>query len=121
MNWNEDLTNNLYTYRARLNRVIDGDTCYLDIDLGMRIFTTISLRIAGVNAPEIRGAEREDGLVSRDAAIDWFSKGSDSAWPLIVVTEKDSKSFDRYVGHIYKNGESLAKYLLDEGFAVPHE
>ena len=43
----------LYTYRAKLIRVIDGDTDDLQVDLGFNIFVRERFRLAGINAYEI--------------------------------------------------------------------
>ncbi len=57
----------LYCYRALVVSVYDGDTCNVDIDLGLGVWKrSEKLRLARINAPELRGAEREEGLVARD-------------------------------------------------------
>lgn len=43
----------LYNYRARVIRVVDGDTVRLAIDLGFRMSWTSNCRLTGVNAPEM--------------------------------------------------------------------
>ena len=43
----------LYTYKARLSRVIDGDTVELNVDLGMSVSVKETFRLYGINAPEI--------------------------------------------------------------------
>ena len=50
---------NLYYYRARVKSVYDGDTCTVDIDLGLRVWLKgEKLRLYGINASELRGSER---------------------------------------------------------------
>ena len=56
----------LYNYPFTLTRVIDGDTVVGDIDLGFNIkLTNQRIRLIGINTPEIKGAERPDGLISK--------------------------------------------------------
>lgn len=43
----------MYTYKAEVIRVIDGDTVVLNIDLGFKIHHITPCRLAGINAPEI--------------------------------------------------------------------
>lgn len=43
----------MYEYRATLERVIDGDTLKLTADLGFSIWTTVTVRLARINAPEL--------------------------------------------------------------------
>ena len=54
----------MYEYRARITRVIDGDTVEAEIDLGFHVTFTATLRLTGINAPETRGTERPQGLAS---------------------------------------------------------
>jgi micrococcal nuclease len=42
----------MWTYRAKLDRCVDGDTADLQIDLGFNIFINIRVRLLGVNTPE---------------------------------------------------------------------
>jgi micrococcal nuclease len=60
--------NKFYFYHAVVTRIYDGDTVTLDIDLGFNTWLkNQNIRLSGINAPEIRGEERENGLASRDA------------------------------------------------------
>ena len=43
----------LYTYKARVERVVDGDTWVGVIDLGMFVYHTKTCRMLGYNAPEL--------------------------------------------------------------------
>ena len=57
----------LYHYRATITAVYDGDTCAADVDLGFKVTVRgEKIRLARINAPEIRGANRKAGLESRD-------------------------------------------------------
>ena len=49
----------MYTYKAQVVRVIDGDTVILNIDLGFKIFHVMSCRLSGVNAPELNDKDEE--------------------------------------------------------------
>ncbi len=50
---------NLYHYRAVVVSVYDGDTCTVDIDLGLNTWVRgEKLRLYRINAPELRGSER---------------------------------------------------------------
>ena len=56
-----------YVYRAKVDRVYDGDTVFLSFDLGLRVWTMrVPCRLKGVNAPEVRGANKIEGFESRD-------------------------------------------------------
>lgn len=114
----------MWTYRARLDRIIDADTVDLDIDLGFRHFIAgHRVRVAGIDAPEVRGPERPDGLAATAFAADWFGQAPDTEWPLIVTTAKAGK-YGRWLGTIWHNqpgpGPSLNDALLAAGHADPY-
>lgn len=57
----------MYQYNAYVTKVYDGDTITVDIDLGFNIIMKgQTLRLFGINTPEVRGKERAEGLISRD-------------------------------------------------------
>ena len=59
----------MYTYKAKLDRVIDGDTIDVKIDLGFDIQIKKRVRFAGINTPESRTRDLEEkarGLAAKD-------------------------------------------------------
>ena len=44
----------MYEYKAKLIRVVDGDTIDAEIDLGFKIFIKERIRFAGIDTPESR-------------------------------------------------------------------
>ncbi|NCS89421.1 MAG: hypothetical protein GW789_11870 [Ignavibacteria bacterium] len=57
----------LYHYKAFVTQVYDGDTVTVDIDLGLHTWMKgEKLRLYRINAPELRGEEKEAGKISRD-------------------------------------------------------
>lgn len=106
----------LYQYRAAIVRVIDGDTVVADIDLGFSIWRRGErLRLAGIDAPEPRGATRAAGLVSA-AALRARIEGRE----LVICTLEDrTGSFGRYLVLIYDEGGLVNEWLLREGHARP--
>lgn len=42
----------MFQYEARIIRVVDGDTLWLDVDLGFRVHLQIDVRLAGINTPD---------------------------------------------------------------------
>jgi len=117
----------MYEYRAKVVKVYDGDTITVDIDLGFGIWVKgQSIRLLGIDTPEIRGEERPDGLIARDKLREWIMDKE-----ILLVTKKDSKGkYGRWLGEIYPYGEfmdnltediSYNQRLLDEGYAEPYE
>lgn len=102
------------TYTATLNRVIDGDTYLLDIDLGFWVHTAQRIRLRGVNAPEITGPEKQKGLVAKAAAEALISQSQ----PVTITTHKDERSFERWVADVtLADGRNLATVMVEQGQA----
>ena len=112
----------LWKYRAHLDRLVDGDTLDVVIDLGFRVTTHQRLRLAEVNTPEVRGAEREAGLAATTYVQNWLDEcdaGKDMpGWPLLVETGKTGK-YGRWIAYIYSSSpgrKSLNEAITDAGF-----
>ena len=67
----------MYTYNARVVKVVDGDTVDLDIDLGFGVVLRKQRgRLWGINAPESRTrdkAEKKRGLAAKNRLRDILS------------------------------------------------
>ena len=50
----------MYTYKIKLDRVVDGDTIDAEIDLGFDIKVKKRIRFMGINAPESRTKDLEE-------------------------------------------------------------
>lgn len=82
----------MFQYRAKLMRVVDGDTIDVDIDLGLEMHVQTRLRLAGLNAPE-RGTLEGDAAT---AFVRSWMDGVDS--DLLIMTQKDRREkFGRYL------------------------
>ena len=109
----------MYEYKANVCSVYDADTIRVDIDLGCGVWLRNEpLRLFGINAPELRGPERPEGLASRD-----FMRGLLPAGREIVIrTVKDKKGkFGRYLATVLRDGENLNDLLVAEGYAEARE
>lgn len=112
--------------RADLERVVDGDTYWMVLDLGYATYARHSIRLLGVDTPEIfSGApeERARGQAAREFVIAWFleheTHTEDADWPFTVKSEKDKTTFGRYLGDVKcRHGHRLAQALVDAGHVV---
>ena len=114
------MTDRLYHYRARVTSVYDGDTCTVDIDLGLSVqLKSEKIRLSRINAPEVRGEEREAGLASRD-----FLRKQIDGKDILLETIKDRKGkYGRYLGEIWlesPQGEwhNINDLMVEKGYAV---
>lgn len=93
----------LYHYRAEVQAVYDGDTCTLNIDLGLGIWQhQEKIRLARINAPELRGDERPAGLLARDFVRAILMPNDEVGHEVWIKTEKDKKGkYGRYIAEIW--------------------
>ena len=112
-----------YVYAAKLERVVDGDTYELMVDLGCSVWHKLTVRLLGVNTPETRGETREAGLAATTEAERWFRDHH----TLVIELRKEPKqrvdAFRRYLALIYGTNfaghqASLAEHLLATHHAV---
>jgi len=108
----------MFTYRAAVTRIVDGDTVIVDIDLGFGVWLKEqSVRLAKINAPETRGSLREAGI----AAKDFLSKLILNKW-VQIRTEKGNDKYGRWLATILleedKNLIDINHKMIIEGHAV---
>ena len=112
----------MHRYNAKLIRVYDGDTIWVDLDLGFGIWLrNQSIRLKGINTPEVRGSEKIKGRVSRDRLAELLNSAGGHC---IIKTSrgKQKGKYGRILGEIFIKNESssLNQILLDEGLAVEY-
>ena len=92
-------------YRAKVNRVVDGDTVDFEVDLGFYISISIRTRLLGVDTPE-RG--RQDFAKATNILIDLLEQQKDEEGYVMIETKKTGK-YGRWLVNIKGVNESLAK------------
>ena len=111
----------MYKYKAKVDRVVDGDTFDIVIDLGFKITTHQRIRLQGINTPETynvkKGSEEyEKGMAAKNFAIQRIEANNFEA---SIETEKDTGKFGRYIATVWlaDNEISLNDELVQKGFA----
>ncbi len=116
---------NLYSYKAKLIKVIDGDTIDIEIDLGFDVHINQRLRLYNVDAPETRTKnllEKEAGL-----HVKFLVEVILTNKELYVKTIKTSDKFGRYLADVYFNKvddsgmASLSEYLISRKFVKEYD
>ena len=107
----------MYDYRCEVLRVIDGDTIELNIDLGFSCWYRGVARLKGINAPELSGASRPQGEISKAALIALLAVG-----PVIAITElkKEKDKYGRCLVRLFCAGVDVNEAMVAGGFAVPY-
>jgi micrococcal nuclease len=111
----------MYEYYVRkVEKVVDGDTIDVLIDLGFDILFQSRVRLAGIDTPESRTKDKIEkalGLESKE----YLSKYLKDAKSVVIKTEKmnSTEKFGRILGWIYVNGdtESLNDKMINDGYA----
>jgi micrococcal nuclease len=109
----------MYTYNAKLDRVVDGDTVDALVDLGFDTWKKVRIRMHGMNAPESRTRDLEEkarGLAAKNRLIELLDSGE-----FILVSHGVGK-YGRCLGEIFINpgDDSVNNLLISEGHATEY-
>lgn len=111
----------MYEYSATVISVYDGDTITVSVDMGFHITQTMSVRLARINSPEVRGGSSTEGLEARD-----YLRSILLGKKVTLVTYKDGKEkYGRYLADVYLGEPRVFNCVNDmmvaKGFAQPKE
>ena len=118
-----------YNFRVtKINRVVDGDTIDVTIDLGFDLYKKERVRIAGVDTPEKRTRNLEEKALGLDATA-WLKtkleetiKGDEE---LLIRTELKGGvgKYGRLLGWLYVGDSdvSLNEQMITEGYAHAYD
>ena len=114
----------MWTYRAKVVRVIDGDTVDVDIDLGFGIWQKNErVRIMGIDTPESRTRdkiEKKFGLAAKAKLKSILGKDT------VLKTTINKKGLDmkgkfgRVLGDFLVDGKQVTEIMCKSGHAVPY-
>ena len=118
-----------YNFRVtEINKVLDGDTIDVTIDLGFDLFKKERVRIAGVDTPEKRTRNLEEKALGLDAT-EWLKDKLEGAIngddDLVIRTELDGGvgKYGRLLGWCYIGDAtvSLNEQMIDQGYAWAYD
>ena len=112
----------------KINRVVDGDTIDVTIDLGFDLYKKERVRVAGVDTPEKRTRDLEEKALGIDAT-NWIKEklkdAIDGDDDLIIRTELvgGTGKYGRLLGWLYIGDGSLSinEQMITEGYAFPYD
>jgi micrococcal nuclease len=125
---NHDPTKPQWEFHAHLERVIDGDTLDLAVDLGFAIFHVVRVRLSGVDTPEVYGVkhgtpEHEAGLKASRVTGMWLADAhdmqpEDARSPLVIRTTQKKGKYGRWIAEVIAthDGSSLNVDLIKAGY-----
>jgi micrococcal nuclease len=111
----------MYEYRVKkVNKIVDGDTIDVDIDLGFDISFSSRVRLAGIDTPESRTTDLKEKALGLEVK-EKIKKELAAAKDVVIKTEKpdSSEKYGRILGWVFLNGNtvSLNQQLIDQGYA----
>lgn len=117
---------------SSLEKVVDGDTIDVVINLGFDVCTKQRVRLLGIDTPESRTRDLEEkkfGLLSKKMLKQWCLKAVESEKDDIEIQlrcpEADSRGkFGRILAEIWvsEDGEwtNVNKWMCENNYAVPY-
>ena len=119
-----------YNFRVtEINRVLDGDTIDVTIDLGFDLYKKERVRVAGVDTPEKRTRNLEEKALGIDAT-NWLKQKLEDTIAgdgdeLSIRTELvgGMGKYGRLLGWLYINEDtiSLNEQMITEGYAWEYD
>ena len=118
-----------YNFRVtEINRVVDGDTIDVTIDLGFDLYKKERVRVAGVDTPEKRTRDLEEKALGLDAT-NWMKEQLEGAIDgddeLTIRTELvgGMGKYGRLLGWLYVGDAdtSLNEQMITEGYAWSYD
>ena len=119
-----------YNFRVtKIDKVLDGDTIDVTIDLGFDLYKKERVRVAGVDTPEKRTRDLEEKALGIDAT-NWLKKKLEDTIAgdgdeLAIRTELvgGMGKYGRLLGWLYINEDtiSLNEQMITEGYAWEYD
>ena len=118
-----------YNFRVtKIDKVLDGDTIDVTIDLGFDLYKKERVRIAGVDTPEKRTRDLEEKALGIDAT-NWLKEQLDSTIEgndeLTIRTELKGGvgKYGRLLGWLYvgDNTKSINEQMISQGYAWAYD
>lgn len=103
----------------RVIGVVDGDTLRAEMVGAPSPLNKISIRIAGIDTPEIRGKcgpEKEKARAAKRFLLDKFS----AARAVTFGTLDWDKYGGRVLADVYFDGQDVGQMLINQGLAAPY-
>ena len=111
----------LYHYKAKIDRVVDGDTVDVLIDLGFDMHSRQRVRLWGINTPECRTRDKREkalGLAAKARLIEILGFADNHC---VIATRLDRKrKYGRVLWILYVDDLDINEQLIEEGHAVEY-
>ena len=111
----------MYEYSCKVDRVVDGDTIDVVLDLGFDILYRSRVRLYGIDTPESRTRDKDEKVRGKLAEA-FLQVAVDNGNKVIIQTKlKDSKGkFGRVLGDVVVDGVNINQAMIANNLAVAY-
>jgi|TARA_R110000796_G_C14549000_1_gene433638 micrococcal nuclease len=111
----------MYEYSCTVDRVVDGDTCDVVLDLGFDILYRCRVRLYGIDTPESRTRDADEKIRGKLASA-FLQEAIDNGTKVVIETKlKDSKGkFGRVLGNVLVDGININQLMIENYLAVAY-
>ena len=109
----------LHQYSVTVNRVVDGDTLDIDIDLGFNVVLKRKrVRLAGIDTPELRSKNTKEIKKANEAkkVVEYMILNK-----IVYLKLEGEDKYGRILANIYINNINLNQYLIENKYAYKYE
>ena len=111
----------MYEYGCTVERVVDGDTIDVILDLGFDIRFKSRVRLYGIDTPESRTRNKDEKVRGKMAGA-FLKEAVDNGAKVVIETKlKDSRGkYGRVLGNVVVDGININEALIKNFLAVAY-
>tara|TARA_R100001082_G_scaffold101102_1_gene70535 strand:+ start:836 stop:1264 length:429 start_codon:yes stop_codon:yes gene_type:complete len=111
----------MYEYACKVERVVDGDTIDVVLDLGFDIQYKSRVRLYGIDTPESRTRDRDEKARGKMAGA-FLKEAIEKGEKVVIQTKlKDSRGkFGRVLGDVVVDEVNINKSMIENNYAVAY-
>ena len=111
----------MYEYSCKVEKVVDGDTCDVIMDLGFDILYKSRVRLYGIDTPESRTRNLDEKARGKMAAA-YLEDAINNGNTVVIQTKlKDSRGkYGRVLGNVLVDDVNINEQMVDKHLAVKY-
>lgn len=107
----------MWTYLAKIERIIDGDTVDVSIDLGFKTYTKQRLRLARIDAPEMFGVKHSSEEYESGKKAKAYLESLIPPGTMVTIKSEKTGKFGRYIAEIQVDEVNVNDHMVKKGYA----
>lgn len=104
----------MYQYKAKLLKWVDGDTLLVEIDLGFYCTREERIRLARINAPELKSEIPFQRRKAKHAKMVGKKFCPENSKIEVHTTKTSRDMYARYLAEVYYAGKNISDYLIEQ-------